>query len=266
MAVHVGWNLHRFGRPLDFGYNLAAMIPRPPARSFAIEDVPRGLVVQLLTPGKSLFVWAPATLLGSADVARRAGVASAASRPVWWPRRFRSSRSIRAFLFPEGGYAHGPRHLVPLIPLLLLPLAVADMPWPRRELAACAVVGFTMAGLAVTVSFLEDRVGSRRRRAGRDGAVPTSASDPAPGRPVHRYRLDYIPFKHALTSGRWSSPDRPSGNGPDFFPLHLARARATLPGGTAIPPWMPWALSLPWAIVFVWSALSLRPWLGESSR
>ena len=60
----VGWNLHRFGRPLDFGYNLAAMIPEPPARSFTLEDVPRGLFVQLLTPGKSLFVWAPATLLG----------------------------------------------------------------------------------------------------------------------------------------------------------------------------------------------------------
>jgi hypothetical protein len=148
---------------------------------------------------------------------------------------------------------------VPLVPLLLLPLAVPAVPWRRRELIACAAAGCFMAVMAVSVSFFEDQ------------SVPGAAArgpyyeriDPSPGRPWNRYRVDYIPFKFALTSGHWWSPDRAPGNGPDFFALHLARARETLPGGTTIPPWMPWAVSVPWAVVLVWSALSLRPWLRD---
>ena len=111
MAVHIGWNLQRFGRPLDFGYNLTAMIPEPPARLFALEDVPRGLFVQLLTPGKSLFVWAPATLLGLLALpAMPAARAGPCGRPDG--RHPAALVFYSAFLFPEGGYAHGPRHLV----------------------------------------------------------------------------------------------------------------------------------------------------------
>jgi hypothetical protein len=101
---------------MDFGHNLGGMIPHPPARSFAFEDVPRGLFVELLTPGKSLFLWAPATLpalLALMQVWRRerglaGGLAVAlASSLVFYA----------AFLTPEGGYAHGPRYpfAVPLL-------------------------------------------------------------------------------------------------------------------------------------------------------
>jgi hypothetical protein len=62
-AVHLAWNYARFGNPMDFGYNLAGMIVRPPARSFAPGDIPRGLFVQLLTPGKAFLLWAPPVLL-----------------------------------------------------------------------------------------------------------------------------------------------------------------------------------------------------------
>lgn len=256
-AVHIGWNLYRFGHPLDFGYNLAAMIPEPPARSFTLEDMPRGLLVQLFTPGKSLFVWAPATLLGvlalpacwRREGALVAGLAVATLSALLF---------YASYLFPEGGYAHGPRHLVPLVPLLLLPLAVPAVQWRGRELIACAAIGCFMAAMASSVSFLEDQ--SAPGVAMRISTGPYyERVDPAPGRPWNRYRLDYIPFKFALTSGHWWSPNRPSGNGPDFFPLHLARARATLPGGNAIPPWMPWAVSLPWAIVLAWAAVALWP-------
>ena len=122
-AVQIGWNLVRFGRPLDFGYNLAGMIPILPARSFAPEEVPRGLLVQLLTPGKSLFVWAPVTLVSVLTIRD------------WWSRERGIGAGLltgtalavmfyAAFLYPEGGYAHGPRHLLPLVPLLMLPLAM----------------------------------------------------------------------------------------------------------------------------------------------
>ncbi len=264
MAVHIGWNVERFGRPLDFGYNLEAMIPQLPARSFTLEEVPRGLFVQLLTPGKSLFVWAPAALLGllalPAAWASERGLASGLTAAIVATLLFYS-----AFLFPEGGYAHGPRHLVPLIPLLLLPLCVPGVPLPGRALAACVAIGCFMGALAVSVSFLEDQ--SSPGNAARVSTGPYyERVDPSPGRPWHRYRIDYIPLKLALTSGHWLSADRPAGNGPDFFPLHLSRARASLPGGRAIPSWLPWAVTCPWIVLLAWSAASLRRAFRETRR
>jgi len=253
-AAQIGWNVWRFGRPLDFGYNLGAMIPYPPARSFTIAEVPRGLFVQLLTPGKSLFVWAPVTLLSllswRACWRRERGLAAGLAVATISALVF-----YAAFLFPEGGYAHGPRHLVPLVPLLILPLAVPSLAPPRRALLACAVAGFVVSALAVSASFLEDQ--SPVQAGGRAFSPYYETIDPPPGRPSNRYRLDYIPFKFALTSGRWLSPDRPAGNGPDFFALHLAQARRTLPGGAAIPAWLPWAISLPWVGALVLAALGL---------
>ncbi len=247
-AVQIGWNLVRFGRPLDFGYNLAGMIPILPARSFAPEEVPRGLLVQLLTPGKSLFVWAPVTLVSVLTIRD------------WWSRERGIGAGLvtgtalavmfyAAFLYPEGGYAHGPRHLLPLVPLLMLPLAMPGVGVPRRALAIATVAGFIIAALAASVSFLEDQ---SPPQAGPQATGPYyERIDPPPGRPWNRYRIDYIPFKTALTSGRWSSADRPAGNGPDIFALHLARARASMPGGSAIPAWLPWAVSLPWLTLFI---------------
>jgi hypothetical protein len=258
--LNLGWNAWRFGSPMDFGHNLAGMVPHLPARSFAFEDVPRGLFVELLTPGKSLFLWAPATLpalLALMQVWRRerglaGGLAVAlASSLVFYA----------AFLTPEGGYAHGPRYLVPLVPLLMLPLAMPAIQVSRAALVTCAVLGFSLAALAVTVSFLEDQ-----------SPVPASARgpyyesiDPPQGRSMNRYRIDYIPFKFALTSGHWLSNSRPAGNGPDFFALHLVQARRSMPGGRTIPPWLPWAVTVPWLAVLGWSAAGLYACLSWKS-
>jgi hypothetical protein len=254
-GVHIAWNMTRFGTPLDFGYNLAGMIPHPPARPFILEDVPRGLFLQLLTPGKSLFVWAPVTLLSMLSL-----------RACWERERGLVAGLIvaltcalifyAAFFFPDGGYSHGPRHLVPLVPLLMLPLAVPGVAVSPRALNACAAVGFVVAALAVTVSFFEDQ--SPVQMGGRSVSPYYERIDPGAGEPNLRYRVDYLPFKFALTSGRWLSDARAAGNGPDFFALHLVQARRTLPGGDAIPAWLPWAVSLPWLIVFTTAALSLR--------
>jgi hypothetical protein len=252
-GIHVAWNIARFGRALDFGYNLVGMIPHPPARPFIAEQIPEGLFLQLLTPGKSLFVWAPATLvallaLGACWKRQRAlaaGLVVATASALLF---------YAAFFFPDGGYAHGPRHLVPLVPLLMLPLAVPGVDASRGALRVSAAAGFVIAALAVTVSFFEDqapvRVGDR--------LISTyyHRVDPVPGGPNLRYRTDYIPFKFALTSGHWLAPTRPVGNGPDFFALHLIQARRTLPGGAAIPSWLPWAVSLPWVFPVIWCARS----------
>jgi len=254
-AVHVAWNVARFGRALDFGYNLGGMIPHPPARPFIPEQIPIGLFVQLLTPGKSLFVWAPITLLSML-----------ALRACWQRERGLTAGVIvglvsallfyAAFFFPDGGYSHGPRHLLPLVPLLILPLAVPGIAVPRRPLIACAAFGFAVSALAVSVSFFEDQapvqIGDRLFSA------YYKRIDPVPGGPDLRYSVDYVPFRFALTSGHWLSPARPPGNGPDFFALHLVQARRIFPGGASIPQWLPWVVSLPWIALLVLSAASLR--------
>jgi len=253
--VQMAWNADRFGRPLDFGYNLAGMIPYPPARTFIPRQIPRGLFIELLTPGKSLFVWAPVTLLSILSL-----------RACWQRQRGLAAGLVvalgsalvfyAAFFLPEGGYSHGTRHLVPLVPLLLLPLAVPGVDVPRRALAASAAIGFTIAVLAVSVSFFEDQ--SPVQLGTRVVSPYYDRVDPGPGEANVRYRTDYVPFRFALTSGRWLSDARAPGNGPDFFALHLVQARRLFPGGIAIPWWLPWAVSLPWAAVFVVAALSLR--------
>lgn len=254
-SVHAAWNVARFGNPLDFGYNLGGMIPYPPARPFIPGQLPRGLFVQLLTPGKSLFVWAPVTLpallaLGSCW-RREPGLAAGLVVAFVSALLF-----YAAFFFPDGGYSHGPRHLVPLVPLLMLTLAVPGVAVSLRTLRTCAAIGFAVAALGVTVSFFEDQspvqIGMRLI------SPYYEHVDPGPGETNLRYRIDYIPFKFALTSGHWLSPARAAGNGPDFFALHLVQARRTLPGGVRIPVWLPWAVSLPWLVIVIAAAVSLK--------
>lgn len=250
VAVHVRWNDYRFGAPFEFGYDWAETIPVLPPRAFVASDVPRGLAVLLLSPGKSLFLWAPALLLAVAGVRRlwqrepavTVGIATATGVGLVF---------YAAYLFPEGGYAHGPRNLVPILPLMLLPAAVLDRVSLRQPLAgACAAVGLVMALLALSVSALEDQAMVA------SGNGYYEQITPADGRAANRYRLGYIPFVSAMSTPGWvSSPSL--GQGPDFFPLHLRQAQAQLPDGRTIPSWLIWAWPLVWLLPFVAAAVRL---------
>lgn len=246
-AIHVRWNQYRFDALFDFGYDWAETIPVRPARAFVVTDVPRGLAALLVSPGKSVFVWAPVLLLavGGArrlwqrDRALSIGIATASGVGLVF---------YAAYLFPEGGYSHGPRNLVPILPLMLLPAAGVDAgQWRRAGVGLCATVGVAMALLAVSVSFLEDQ------------AMAASAAgyyeriDPAPGRPSNRYDLGYVPFVRALRSRGWATSPA-LGQGPDFFPLHLRQARAQLPDGRSIPAWLVWAWPMTWLLLLLGAA------------
>jgi len=255
VAIHLAWNAHRFGDPFDFGYDAAETIPQMPPQPFRLADVPRGLVVLLATPGKSLLLWAPVLLLAAASAKefwrREPAIAAALGVTLATGLVFYAS-----YLFPEAGYSHGPRQLVPLVPLLLLPAVARPIDsWSRSALIVCSVVGFSIALLATSVSFLEDQgigsdLGAGARLAYYDRV------DPPPGRQWNRYRLGYIPFLRTLSSGQWPSDDA-LGHGLDYFPHHLARARRELPGGTAIPAWTIWALPLFWLALFGATAAAL---------
>jgi hypothetical protein len=237
--VHVAWNSYRFGSMFDFGYDWTETIPALPPRAFVITDVPRGLLVLLATPGKSMFLWAPMLVLsaiGAASWWRRdraltIGIATAAATGFVF---------YAAYLFPEGGYSHGPRHLVPIVPLMAL-LAAGPLAsrWRPAVLTACAVAGVAVVLPATSVSFLEDQA-LRRGPDGRPVPGYYDVIDPAPGRPNNRYRLGYIPYVTAVSNPDWASEKAPLGMGPDYFVLHVQQARRQLPDGRNIPVSFDW--------------------------
>jgi 4-amino-4-deoxy-L-arabinose transferase-like glycosyltransferase len=156
-GLHLAWNTVRFGNAFDFGYDWSETVPALPARAFSMGDVPHGLLTLLIAPGKSLFLWAPLLVLsviGFARFRRRepaaaAGIAAAMGVGLV---------VFAAYLFPEGGYAHGPRNLVPIVPIALLAACGPEAgQWSKRALASCGAVGVVVAIGAVSVSFTEDQ-------------------------------------------------------------------------------------------------------------
>lgn len=250
VVIHLAWNNFRFGDLFEFGYNWGETMPEPPARAFLLSELPRGLTVLLVSPGKAILLWAPVLLLGITRLRTcprplLAGLATTAITGLIF---------YAAYLFPEGGYAHGPRHLVPIIPLLLLPAATPGPPWRRELVTACAAVGLGVALLSVSISFLQDQaLGSDFQGVGYYERI-----DPAPGRVWNRYNLGYIPFIRTTGSSEWPSSSV-AGAGADFFPLHLMRARAAIPAARAIPGWLPLMLFLGWSALLMTSAAALWP-------
>jgi hypothetical protein len=249
-ALHFGWNAYRFGLPFEFGYDWTRRIRVMPARVFAIDEMPRGVALLLLAPGKSLFVWAPMLVISLVN----AGA-------TWRRDRALAIGLLTAIvfglvvyggqLFPEGGFAHGPRHLVPIVPLLALAAAgPASRAHSKPVLYACAVVGVLLSLPATAVSYLEDQ-SFRFTRAGDPVPGYYEVIDAAPGRPRSRYRFAHIPFVTAVRAQGWiSSPI--IGLGPDYFFIHLQQAREDLHDGKAIPE----ALAGIWALVWFLTALT----------
>jgi hypothetical protein len=258
VALHLAWNQYRFGSPFEFGYDWAETIPSLPPRAFVITDIPRGLAVLLFSPGKSLFLWAPVLLLSVLQARalwrRDPGLAAGLGSAL-----FIGLIVFAAYLFPEGGYSHGPRNLVPIVPLLALAAAGPEADkWPPRVLVSCGVVGFAIALLATHVSFLEDQ----SLRADANGRIIPGyyeQVDPSPGRPNNRYRLGYIPFVTAMSRHGWSESTA-LGQGPDHFYRHLAQAQQQLPDGRSIPPYLPNAWAALWiALMFGGVAVLVTP-------
>lgn len=246
-ALHLGWNEYRFGSPFEFGYDWNRRIRVLPPRLFAIDEMPRGVAVLLFAPGKSLFVWAPMLVL------------SLLNAPATWRRDRALAIGLLAtlviglpvfgaYLFPEGGFAHGPRLLVPIVPLLALAAAgPASRVHATPLLAACAVVGVLMALPATAVSSLEDqalRFDQKRE------PVPGyyEVTDAAPGRPRIRYRFAHIPFWTAISTEGWVSSPL-IGQGPDYFFIHLQQGREDLRDGKAIPEALQWIWPVMWFVI-----------------
>jgi len=121
-----------------------------------------GLFGLFLSPGKSLFLFAPMVLLGLAGL------------PLLWhqsrPLAAVCGGCVIAYAFFlarhtqwEAGYSWGPRYLLPVVPLLLVGMAplLRKLPrrWPRKALAVLCILGVLINLPAVFTSFFEVQSG-----------------------------------------------------------------------------------------------------------
>lgn len=148
-----------FGGPFQFGYPTVA----EGAKQLNTFNTPLwlGLYGFLLSPGKSVFVFAPPLILALAGLRR-----------LW---KLDRGVAMLAISFPllylpfyarytqwEGGYCVGPRYMVPSIVLLCLALgpALSDgaVPKARRIAVVLLVLGAFVQSVSLATSFMEDQV------------------------------------------------------------------------------------------------------------
>lgn len=136
----LGHNAYRFGSPFDFGYSTATW------------DTPlaQGLYRQLIGPGKGLFVFMPVLLLGAVG-----WPALRQRRPNW---AWLVLSAVAIYLLPHavygewtGGGGWGPRLLVPIVPLVLLPAGCTIERWKVRSLGRAALVFVTAVSIVIQI-------------------------------------------------------------------------------------------------------------------
>lgn len=146
-----------FGSPFEFGYPAAA----EGAKRLNTFDTPllRGLYGFLLSPGKSVFIFAPPVILALAGIRRLWRLErGAATVAVFLPLTY-------LFFFArytqwEGGYCVGPRYMVPAIVLLCLalgPLLSEGAARIRKIALLLLILGALVQCISLATSFMEDQ-------------------------------------------------------------------------------------------------------------
>jgi len=162
VALLLAYNVARFGNAFEFGYPVAA--ERGKQLNSFHTPLLIGLYGFLLSPGKSIFLFAPPVLLAFAGL-----------RELW--RRDRGLAALAALLpltyllfFArytqwEGGYCFGPRYLLPATAALCLGLgpALANGGKGKRWLAiGLLVAGIMVQSIGLATSFMEDQATTGR--------------------------------------------------------------------------------------------------------
>jgi hypothetical protein len=205
LMVVGGHNFVRFGSVLETGYGAEATRFTAPLLA--------GLGGLLLSPGKSVLWYAPPLLLaivGSLRFARRRPDATALVVAMTVPALLATALYYQWW----GGGAWGPRLLVPLLPLWLLPAGEALGAWPRFRsvrifTVAVLAAGVVVVALAVLVPF--DRYQELR--------IP----DPS------------APSARALHTMIWDGPETPLAFHAARAPAALAETARLLLGRTPLP-------------------------------
>jgi hypothetical protein len=158
VAALLAHNALLFGGPFQFGYPAAA----EGAKRLNSFDTPllKGLYGFLLSPGKSVFIFAPPLLLALAGLRRlwkieRGAATVAVCLPLLY--LFFYARYTQW----EGGHCVGPRYMVPSIVLVCLGLgpALAHASTRTKQIAlALLVPGAVVQCVSLATSFMEDQV------------------------------------------------------------------------------------------------------------
>lgn len=250
-GLHVAWNVYRFGQVMEFGYNWQETISGRP-RAFA-NPFFRGLFGLTLSPGKGLLVFAPALLL-SLLRARAAHAAQPVLVTALGGLALIGLVFYSKFVFWAGGYCLGPRHILPIVPLLHVPAALVEDSASLRSSAAwrwLKRVGLVLAIVSqlyyLQVSFLEDQAISRLSR--ESGYY--SWQDEAVGVPKNQYKLSYCPqlsygprLVDNLKELCGLIESRGFGFGLDIWPVHVAKLSRAPPGFRSEPALLLWWLCL----------------------
>lgn len=143
LALFLASNWWRYGAVTNFG-------PKSIPLNYPLQD---GLYGFFLSPGKSLFLYAPVVLVGLLAIPfvprphRPAVLLMAALGAV-------NVALFARFFQWHGDHAWGPRYLIMTIPFFVLPVApLLDRVRWQRALAVSAVLGLFSAGLGVVMYF-----------------------------------------------------------------------------------------------------------------
>jgi hypothetical protein len=202
VGILLAHNTVLFGGPLTFGYPKAAEGAKP-LNGFNTPLL-TGLYGFLLSPGKSVFIFAPPIILALLGL-----------RALWQRNR---GLAALAVLFPlielgfyatysqwEGGYCVGPRYLVPSLVLLCLglgPTLAEDRPWIKPLAIVLFIAGFLVQVLSIATSFMQDQV-PRGRYYDANWNYQLSYSLNGPAHLFFRYLASSEPAKLGLGWDRW---------------------------------------------------------------
>jgi hypothetical protein len=202
VAILLVHNTVLFGGPLTFGYPTAA----EGAKRLNGFDTPlfTGFYGFLLSPGKSMFIFAPPIILALLGL-----------RALWQRNR---GLAALAVLMPlaelafyakysqwEGGYCVGPRYLLPGIVLLCLgfgPALAENRQWGKPVAGTLFAAGFLVQVLSIATSFMQDQV-PRGRYYDANWNYQLSYSLSGPVHLFFRYLASPEPAKLGLGWDRW---------------------------------------------------------------
>jgi hypothetical protein len=170
--IALGYNVCRFGDPLDFGYERGMRWSTP---------LLPGLYNQLLSPGKGLFVFNPLLVLGVLGwivlVRRRRDWA-------WLGLALVAFHLVPHALYNNwsGGGGWGPRLLLPIVPIALLPAGEIIEAWQARPAGRVLVLLLVTMSVAIQVLGVSVNWGRHLQR-----IWDASASEAEYFRRVHYY-------------------------------------------------------------------------------
>ena len=234
-AMYLWRNDFLFGDPFNFGYPAAAETGKT-LNTFH-TPLATGLYGFLLSPGKSIFIFAPPIFL-----------AIWALRRLWQRNRALAvvaaiSPLVYLFFFAtytqwEGGYCYGPRYMVPALTLLCLGLGPAlDGATRRTRVVAWTLfaIGFLVQAIGLTTSFIQVEAG---------GAYYDASFN---------YRMSFVPIAAQLKEiWRYATSSAPAPIGQGFDRWWVLLAKGQVSHG------MLWAIAALELAGFVLSALWLR--------